>query len=100
MSSTISDSAVRHRTVLKPPSKWHVIILNDDTTPMDYVVDMLMSEYGHSPSSAEEIMLAVHHVGRGIAGTFSHEIAERKCRDTMINAERCGYRLQSDIERA
>lgn len=99
MSASDTNTAVRHKSTLKPPSRWNVVILNDDTTPMDYVIHVLQDEYNHSPPTAEKIMLSVHHEGRGIAGTFSHQIAEQKSKDTMARAQQRGYGLQVQIQR-
>lgn len=89
----------RHTTEFRPPSKWNVVFLNDDTTPMDYVIKVLMGVYGHSTASAEDIMLSVHHAGKGVAGTYSHEIAEQKSEETMADSRSYGYTLQVIIEK-
>jgi len=63
---------------LKEPSLYKVILLNDDFTPMDFVVHVLKKFFNKSDSEANAIMLAVHQQGSGLAGVFSHEIAETK----------------------
>lgn len=96
--SVATETKVRDKTSLKPPRRWNVILLDDDKTPMEYVVMVLMEQYGHSYPTAEEIMMKVHHSGKGVAGTFSHEIAEMKSRDTMKQARQDGFSLQTMID--
>ncbi len=68
---------------LKKPSDYKVILLNDDFTPMDFVVHILQRFFKKDNSEANRIMLEVHHKGAGVAGIFSHEIAETKM--TQVN---------------
>ncbi|MFV0321115.1 MAG: ATP-dependent Clp protease adaptor ClpS [Alphaproteobacteria bacterium] len=82
----------------KKPRKWNVIFFNDDFTPMDFVVDVLMIIFHHTQDSAINIMLAVHHQGRAIAGTYTWEIAEAKSDKVMGLAAQNEYPLQVVIE--
>lgn len=63
---------------LEEPPMYRVILLNDDFTPMDFVIEILMRLFGKSQTQAEQIMLEVHHNGRGIAGEFTRDIAETR----------------------
>ncbi len=60
------------------PSMYRVVLLNDDYTPMDFVVEILKTLFNFSEELAVSIMLQVHKQGKGICGVFTHEIAETK----------------------
>lgn len=63
---------------LKPPKQYKVVLMNDDYTPMEFVVQVLTSLFGMDHAKATRVMMAVHTKGKGICGTFSFEIAETK----------------------
>ncbi|MBF6056977.1 MULTISPECIES: ATP-dependent Clp protease adapter ClpS [Thiomicrorhabdus] len=63
---------------LKPPKRYQVVLLNDDFTPMDFVVEVLQRFFGMDEQKANAIMLAVHHDGKGVCGIYSREVAEMK----------------------
>lgn len=63
---------------LKPPKRYKVILNNDDYTPMEFVVQVLMTFFGMDHAKATRVMMAVHTRGKGICGVYSHEIAETK----------------------
>lgn len=63
---------------IKKPRKWRVIILNDDFTPMEFVVGVLVRYFSKSDQEAFEIMKLVHTTGKGTAGVFTHEVADSK----------------------
>jgi ATP-dependent Clp protease adaptor protein ClpS len=58
------------KVVVSEPKRWKVILLNDDSTPMDFVISMLMEVFKHSVDTAKEVMLEVHETGSGIAGIY------------------------------
>jgi ATP-dependent Clp protease adaptor protein ClpS len=66
------------RPKLKRPPLFRVILLNDDYTPMEFVVGVLESVFGLDRGSATRIMLEVHHQGKGVCGVYTYEIAETK----------------------
>jgi len=66
------------RPDLKPPKQYKVVLINDDYTPMEFVVQILMTFFGMDHAKATRVMMAVHTKGRGVCGIFSHEIAETK----------------------
>ncbi len=63
---------------LKPPKQYKVVLVNDDYTPMEFVVQVLMSFFGMDHAKATRVMMAVHTKGKGICGIYSYEIAETK----------------------
>ena len=63
---------------LKPPRQYKVIVINDDYTPMEFVIQVLMMFFGMDDAKATRVMMSVHTKGKGICGIFSHEIAETK----------------------
>ena len=82
------------------PGKYHVIFLNDDSTPMEFVIEMLTHVFKHSKETAEKIMLEIHNNGSGIAGTFNFEIAEQKGTEATLAARNAGFPLNIRVEKA
>ena len=68
----------RPKTNTKKPAMYRVILLNDDYTPMDFVIQVLRKFFKKSEVEATQIMLQVHHQGAGLAGVYTHELAETK----------------------
>ena len=66
------------RPKLKEPSLYRVVLINDDFTPMEFVVDILQSVFGMERTQATQVMLEVHTKGKGICGVFNYDIAETK----------------------
>ena len=82
----------------KKPKKYKVVFLNDDTTPMDFVVRVLMEIFKHSADTAEKITMTIHNEGSGVVGVFNYEIAEQKSIETTNAARSSGFQLQVRIE--
>lgn len=82
----------------REPSMYKVIILNDDYTPMDFVIFVLKGIFNHDDRSAEKIMLDVHKKGAGVAGIYTHEVAETKSHQMNSSAKENKYPLKSFIE--
>lgn len=80
------------------PPMYAVVMYNDDYTPMEFVVYVLQSEFKHNTDSAVEIMLSIHHNGRGIAGIYPKDIAETKAKKVNQTARKEGYPLLTQIE--
>jgi ATP-dependent Clp protease adaptor protein ClpS len=79
---------------------WHVVMLNDDYTPMDFVVALIQKVFHHPVEKATEIMLEVHRKGKGICGTYTLEVAEMKATQCIDVARRSEYPLLVGVERA
>lgn len=94
----IQHSSSAEYTKLKGPGKYNVIMLNDDSTPMDFVVNILMHIFNKTEQEAHEVMMQVHEQGRAIAGTYTYEVAEQKSVETVTEARRAGFPLDVSIE--
>ena len=94
-----SDLALKSRSESKRPPLYKVMILNDDYTPMEFVVHVLERFFGMSSAQAFEIMLTVHKKGLAVVGVFSHEIAETKVTQVMDFARRHEHPLQCTMEK-
>ena len=97
---TTGDVLEKTRTSLKEPEQFKVLLLNDDYTPMDFVVQVLENIFNTQPSEAYRIMMQVHTQGSGLAGVYSHEVAETKVADVVELAQDSGYPLQATMEKA
>lgn len=80
------------------PGMWNVILHNDDQTPMDFVVHILLDIFHMEEEAAVKTTTRIHHHGRGIAGTFTHEIAEEKAAHVMHAAQSMGFPLRATVE--
>ena len=86
------------KVTISEPKRWKVILLNDDLTPMEFVIGVLTEIFKHTDSTAREIMLDVHETGSGIAGVYSFEIAEAKAVEATNLARTNGHPLQIKLE--
>lgn len=92
--------ATRTRTKPKKPSQFKVLMLNDDYTPMEFVVICLKRFFNMDMEQATRVMLHVHQKGVGICGVFSYEIAETKVNQVMDLARQNQHPLQCTLEKA
>ena len=93
------DLALDKRTKTKKPSLYRVIMLNDDYTPMEFVVLILQRFFGHNTQSAQKIMLHVHQKGVGVCGIYTYEVAEAKINHVMTVARQNEHPLQLQMEK-
>ena len=84
----------------KKPSMYNVLLLNDDYTPMEFVIMVLEKVFNKKQEEATQIMLHVHKNGIGVCGTFTYEVAESKCKSVMDMAKKNEHPLQSAIEKS
>lgn len=83
---------------VKPPKRYQVVLLNDDYTPMDFVVEVLQQFFGMDEIKANAVMLAVHHDGKGVCGVFSREIAEMKVQQVNRFSRQHKHPLMCQLE--
>ena len=84
---------------VKKPSLYKVLILNDDYTPMEFVIQVLEQFFSKNQDEATQIMLHVHQKGVGVCGVFTYEVAETKVNQTMDMARQHQHPLQCTIEK-
>lgn len=82
----------------KDPGKYKVILCNDDITPVDFVISLLVSIFRHTETSAVDLTLTVHNTGSAVAGVYSYEIAEQKKSDSLSLARNQGWPLIIKVE--
>lgn len=80
------------------PPRYKVVLYNDDFTPMQFVVNLLETVFRRSPVEANALMLQIHRGGSGVAGVYTHEVAETKVSKVHKLAEERGYPLRAGVE--
>ncbi|MDB5730386.1 MAG: ATP-dependent Clp protease adaptor protein ClpS [Variovorax sp.] len=90
------DSVVLERRPQKtaPPKMYQVVMLNDDYTPMEFVVEVIQEYFSKDRETATQIMLAIHLDGRGVCGVYSRDMAATKVNQVMEAAHQAGHPLQ------
>ena len=83
---------------LKRPPLYRVILLNDDYTPMEFVVQVLEQFFGMNREQATQVMLAVHTKGKGVCGIYPQDIAETKASQVNESARESGHPLLCEVE--
>ena len=98
----MSDTLTKERTISKDrilePKKYKVLLMNDNSTPMDFVVALLVKIFKHSVESAETITMRVHNEGSGVAGIYSYEVAEQKGLEGTNLARQYGHPLVLKVQ--
>ena len=95
-----ADLQERPVTREKEPTLYQVVLLNDDYSTMDFVIQVLEEVFQKSPAEAYRIMMQVHVTGRGIAGVYTYEIAETKAEKVASLAHDAGFPLRATVEEA
>ena len=98
----MTETAVKTRdlvaTRIKEPPKYKVLLINDDYTPVDFVIALLMTIFKHDEVSATAVTLKIHNEGSGVAGVYTYEIAEQKAMDSTLIARNNNHPLQIKVE--
>jgi ATP-dependent Clp protease adaptor protein ClpS len=92
--------AERQEQRVEPPRMYQVVMLNDDYTPMEFVVWVLQEHFQRDLETATQIMLTIHHEGKGVCGVYSRDIAVTKVELVQAAAKRAGHPLQCTLEAA
>ena len=95
-----AETITRTKTELKEPSLYNVVFHNDDYTPMEFVVAVLIQLFDKTQEESESLMLEIHNKGRGVAGTFTFEIASTKKSETEWFAKQNGHPLKITLKEA
>jgi ATP-dependent Clp protease adaptor protein ClpS len=90
--------AERQLQKVEPPPVYQVVLLNDDFTPMEFVVMVLQHFFRHELEVATQIMLKIHHEGRGVCGVYTKDVAATKVELVLAAARRAGHPLQCIME--
>lgn len=90
------DEKIKQKII--EPKRWKVVFLNDESTPIDFVVGLLTETFKHSQETAKAITLEIHTQGSGIAGVYSFEIAEAKSVEATQLARSSAFPLQIKME--
>jgi len=85
---------------LKRPPLYRVVLINDDYTPMEFVVEVLQTVFGMDRNTATRVMLEVHTKGKGVCGVYSYEIAETKVAQVMSIAQQQQHPLLCTMEKS
>ena len=96
---TDAGTLTKTRTRTEKPPLYKVLLLNDDYTPMEFVVHVLERFFGMTHAQSFELMLTVHKKGLAVVGVFSHEVAETKVTQVMDFARRHQHPLQCTMEK-
>lgn len=94
----MTEASTETRTQTQRPPLYKVLLLNDDYTPMDYVVRVLVDFFRKSPAQATRIMMAVHQEGSGVCGVYPFEVAETKVHQVNSDARQHGFPLKCIME--
>jgi len=87
------------KTELMFPARYNVVFVNDDYTPMDFVIQILIEIFNRSINQAKDITLQIHEDGKAVAGTYSHEVAEQKHAESIMISRHHGHPLKIIIEK-
>ena len=97
---TAGETKEKPKAVTQRPQLFHVVLINDDYTTMEFVVHVLEAIFDKGPAEAYRIMMEVHTGGRGVCGAYTYEVAETKVATVHQMARKEGFPLRAGIEEA
>ena len=101
MISTNMDVKIDEKIKIRitEPDRYSVIFLNDDLTPMDFVIDVLVNVFKHTHDTAKNLTMQIHEDGSAVVGVYTFEIAEQKGVEATTLSRASGFPLQIKVER-
>ena len=97
MAETQSDTITR--TEITYPNRYNVVFINDDFTPMDFVVQLLVEVFNKTLEEAKDVTLQIHEKGKGIAASYNYELAEQKKAEAVAISRNNGHPLTILVEK-
>jgi ATP-dependent Clp protease adaptor protein ClpS len=97
--ATKTKTSSSTRTDIKYPDRFNVIIINDDYTPMEFVIQLLIEVFNKNIEEAKDITIQIHELGKGVAGTYNFEIAEQKVHESTLLSRHNGHPLNIMMEK-
>ena len=98
MTDAVTEKRTKTFNKIAEPKKYKVIVCNDNVTPIEFVVSMLIAVFKHTDKSALSLTLEIHNDGSAVAGSYSYEVAEQKGIDATNLARSSGYPLIIKVE--
>lgn len=101
MISTNMDVKIDEKIKIKitEPDRYSVVFLNDDLTPMDFVIDVLVNVFKHTHDTAKNLTMQIHEDGSAVVGVYTFEIAEQKGVEATTLSRASGFPLQIKVEK-
>lgn len=93
-----TKTEIRAQTTITYPNRYNVVFWNDDFTPMDFVIQLLVEVFNKSLDQASDITMEIHNNGKAVAGTYSKEIAEQKTHEASVITRHSGHPLNITCE--
>ena len=100
MASEKTATGTRTATRIQYPSKYNVVFHNDNFTPMEFVISLLVEVFDRTLEQAKNITIQIHETGQGVAGTYYHEVAEQKQQETVVLSRHNGHPLKVTLQEA
>lgn len=97
--SVETDTVEKTKQKFNEPSFYKVIFINDNVTPMEFVVDVLQRIFKYDIDTANNVMLTIHNDGSAVVGIYPYEVAEQKGIETTLLARQSGFPLQVKVEK-
>ena len=94
-----AKSKTIQKTELKYPDRFNVIILNDDFTPMDFVIKLIIEVFNKNIEQAKDLTVQIHEKGKAIVGSYNQEIAEQKVNEVTLISRHHGHPLRANMEK-